>query len=410
MRNFFVLLLLCLLIAGTSDAFFRKHKRRGEPKTEVDLMNSVVNCLRHKDTLSYFYLFPPFDTLWHMVLHNSDHSPEAERQLAYLKEHPQSLIDFDPYYNHNIMARFTALIAKGEDSGVHWNNMVIQRYELQKDNLTQNLAGYDKIAPERFKGYLFVRDLLGHQTYCITITEMQKIRGYFFGGQVINILEASTVDDYIAKEAKERQYYEWLTTHPIVDTPQQDSVRKALSDTTDDGEPGKKHGLNANGDDDNSKIRKEVIDRKFYEGKFDEEIPVELYVRYMKDQRTGKLFAYDGLYKFGDQKNFVRLEITRTEDGKWTMEDDPPVGVLELVLKNKIYTGTWANNDNGSGYDVVLKQADIPEKKLEMLDNILDKGLSGSVREESMPEKKSPEELRQEKEKKMNEDRGNDGN
>lgn len=410
MRYFLVLLLLSLLIAGSTDASFRKRKHRGGPKTEVDLMNGIMNCLRHKDTLSYYYLFPPFDTLWHMVMHNSDHSPEAEKQLANLKEHPQSLIDFDPYYNHNILGRFSTVLAKGEDSGVHWNSIVIQRYELLKDNLTQNLAGYDKIAPERFKGYLFIRDLLGHQTYCITLAELQKIKGYFLGGQVINILQAATIDEFMAKEEKERQYYAWLATHPLIDTPKQDSAKKALADSTQDDADGKKNFLTSGNDDDNSRIRKEVIDRKFYEGKFDEEIPVQLYVRYMKDQRTGKLFTYDGLYKFGDQKNFVRLDISRSAEGKWTMEDDPPVGTLELVLNNKIYTGTWANTE-GAGYDVLLKQADIPEKKLEELDNILDKGLSGSVSEESLPEReKTIEEIRKEKEKKMNEDRGNDGN
>jgi len=400
MRYCFVLLLSCLLIAGANNAYGTRHKNRGEPQTEVDLMNSVVACLSHKDTLSYFYLFPPFDTLWHMVMHNSDHSPEAEKELANLREHPQSLIDFDPFYNRSIIGHFSAVLAKGEDSGIHWNSIVIQRYELQQQGLTQNLAGYEKIAPERFKGYIFVRDLLGRQTFCITIAEIQKIGGYFMGGQVINILEASTIDQFLAKEDKERRYYDWLATHPILDTPGVDSAKKALADA---------NGQNA--DDDNSKVRKEVIDRKFYAGKFDDEIPVQLYVRYMRDVRTGKLFSYDGLYKFGDQKDFVKLDINLDAQGKWTMDDDPPVGSLELVLKGKVYTGSWSNVENGSGYDVLLKQTDIPEKKVEQLDNILDKGLSGTVKEATDPDKvKAEEQMKQEKEKKANEDRGNDTN
>ena len=172
------------------------------------------------------------------------------------------------------------------------------------------------------------------------------------GGQLINILEASTIDQFLAKEDKERRYFDWLATHPIVDTPSVDSAKKANADAN-----------GQNPDDDNSKVRKEVIDRKFYSGKFDDEIPVQLYVRYMKDAKTGKLSSYDGLYKFGDQKNFVKLEITLAADGKWTMDDDPPVGSLELVLKGKVYTGSWTNNENGSGYDVMLKQTDIPEKR-----------------------------------------------
>ena len=86
-------------------------------------------------------------------------------------------------------------------------------------------------------------------------------------------------------------------------------------------------------------------------------------------------------------------------------DDDPPVGSLELVLKGKVYTGSWSNVENGSGYDVVMKQTDIPEKKVEQLDNILDKGLSGSVKEDSDPEKvKAEEQMKMEKDKKAKED------
>ena len=368
-------------------------------------MNCVVNSLKYKDTFNYYNLFPPFDTLWRMVNHSANATPEAQKQLASLKEHPQSLIDFDPFYNKEIIARFCAILAKGEDSGIHWKDIVIQRYELQKASLTRDLAGYDRIAPESFKGYLFVRDILGRHTYCITIREIQKIEGYFFGGQVINILEASSIDQFLQREEAERQYYEWLAKNPIVidtfkiDSMRKDSIKKAADN--DEGEVDKKHGAA----EDNGKVRREVVDRKFYKGMFDEEIPVELFIRYMKDPKTGKIVDYDGLYKFGDQKDYVRLDITRNADGKWTMEDDPPVGTLELILKDKAYTGTWSNNENGTGYDVLLRETVIEPRKLESLENILERNLSGSVSEESLPEKTEIE-----AKKKKEDDRGNDTN
>jgi hypothetical protein len=295
------------------------------------------------------------------------------------------------------MDRFLTVLSKGEDSGIHWNGIVIQRYELKMEQLTKDLAGYEKIAPERFMGYLFVKDMIGRMTFCITITEIQKIEGFYFGGQVVNILEASSIDEFKAKEEKERQYFEWRAKNHIIDTPKIDSSRSAVMDSI----------IAAAEDEDMSKIRKEVVDRKYYEGKFDNEIPVKLYVRYMKDVHNSKVFYYDGLYKFGDQKSYVRLDITIT-DGKWLMEDDPPVGTLELVLKDRIYTGSWLNNENGTGYDVYMRQADLPQRKMEELERILEKGLSGSASQETV--EKSPEEIRREKEKKMNEDRGNDGN
>ncbi len=93
----------------------------------------------------------------------------------------------------------------------------MQRYELNREPTTdKSLIGYDKIAPERFKGYMFVRDLLGRLTFCIAITEIQKIDGYFYGGQVTNILEASNIDQYILKGRKEQEYFDWLAKHPKV--------------------------------------------------------------------------------------------------------------------------------------------------------------------------------------------------
>src|ERR1019366_8816685 len=130
----------------------------------------------NKDSIGYFYLFPPFDSLWAFVMHNPDRSPEAIRELNHLKEHPKALLQFDPYYNRDIMARFINVLNKGEDSGIHWKSIVIQRYELSREVPSNDLIGYNRIAPERFKGYMFVRDLLGRLTFCISITEIQKIR------------------------------------------------------------------------------------------------------------------------------------------------------------------------------------------------------------------------------------------
>ena len=53
-----------------------------------------------------------------------------------------------------------------------------------------------------------------------------------------------------------------------------------------------------------------------------------------------------------------------------------------------MYTGSWTNNENQTGYDVELVQTDVPEKKIEQLDNILERGLSGSV-DEKIYEKKN---------------------
>jgi len=395
MRYFLSFLLCILLCYGVVHAYSNKHRERGLPRTEVGLMNNVLGCLQHKDSVGYFNLFVPFDSLWSMVMHNPDKSPAVVKQLDHLKEHPQALLEFDPYFNHNILGRFYHVIQKGEDSGIHWDAVVMQRYELTKaDNTNSTLIGYSLIAPERFKGYIFVRDLLGRLTFCITITEIQKINGYFFGGQITNILEAASVDEYNLKAVQEQRYFDWLAKNPDYDSLRTDSlhvdsVKKGLIDTTLTEKERVLLGLKANNlntaqvDDDKNKIRKEVVDRKYYEGKFDDEIPVKLFIRYMKDAKSGKVVSYDGLYRFGDQKSYAKLIITIEADGKWLIEDDPPIGTMELELKSKTYTGSWTNNENQTGYDVLLKQADIAPQRLIQLENILEKNLSGTVNEES---------------------------
>jgi hypothetical protein len=406
--------LFFLLLLVTLHAFGGKRRHRGEPRTEVGLMNNLIGCLSNKDTFNYYYLFPPFDTLWAFVMHNPDHSPEATRQLNNLKEHPRSLLQFDPMYNPGIMSRFLNVLNKGEDSGIHWNSIVMQRYELSREVPSRDLIGYSLIAPERFKGYMFVRDMLGRHTFCISVTEIQKIRGYFFGGQVLNILEASGVDQFIKKEQEEKEYFEWLAKNKITDSAHADSIANGLIDTAgkvaDTVGKGKKNFLSVGSatEEDTFKVRREIVDRRYYEGKFDEEIPVKLFIRYMKDLRTGLVSGYDGLYKFGDQVNYVKLHITRDKDGKWLMEDDPPIGTLELELKNKIYTGSWTNNENQTGYDVELIQTDVPERKIEQLDNILEKGLSGSVDETVYEKKDSDKADKPDKEKDKNKDSDED--
>jgi hypothetical protein len=390
MKYFIAFLLSGAVLLAPIRSFAKKHRDRGLPRTEVGLMNNVLGCLANKDSTSYFYLFPPFDTLWSFVIHNPDHTPETMKALNSLKEHPQSLLEFDPYYNHNIMMRFYNVLRKGEDSGIHWKDIVMERYELYKEQPSLALAGYEKIAPERFNGYMFVRDLLGRLTFCITITEIQKINGYFFGGQVINILEASTIDQYMAKEQEENRYFDQLAKNKKNDTTAVDGAVLSDSAIAQKDSINKADNLLRDSiinDDDKPETRKEVIDRKYYEGKFDNEIDVKLYVRYMKDPRGAKLMAYDGLYKFGDQVSYVKLLITKTPDGKWEMEDDLPLGSMELKLENKVYKGTWLNNASQTGYDVALQQTDISEKRMELLDKILEKGLSGRADEDSEDEK-----------------------
>ena len=370
-----MLLLLCVCCA---DAAAQRHReRRRWEATEGGLVYKVLQCLQRRDTAAYFDLFPPFDTLWSMVNRNTDNSPEAQRELNNLKQHPQILVEFDPLYNRSIIGGFAHVLGKGEDSGVQWSSVVMARYELHKQDPNQTMLGYNRIVPERFGGYMFVQDEFNRVTYCIRIAEIQKIKGQFFGGQLLNVLKAKNVDEFVRKEEMEQDYLRWLATHPDTTTAVATKDSTDVADTAAGDNPLLLH-RDDRPDDDGDK-REEVVDRRYYEGMMDNEIPIKMYIRYMRII-PGKPQQYDGLYKLGESKKYLKLEITVTPEGKWVIEDESAMGVMELVLKGRNYVGGWSNADE-NGFDVVMTQTGTPKGKIETLDKILDRGANPSVDE-----------------------------
>ncbi len=384
MRLYVVFILLLILHATDSSGQFRNRRQKQWPKTEGELMAKLLHSLQNKDTAEYYSLFPPFDTLWSMTMHNPDKSPEVQKELAHLKEHPQVLIEFDPLYNKDIIGNFSRILAKGEDSGMQWGSTIMARYELHKQGPSRVLEGYDQIAPERFSGYMFVTDAFNRIIFCISVAEVQKIRGQFFGGQLVNVLEAKTVDQFRMKEEKERAYFEWVAEHP--DSVATDTVSHVDSVSKTDTSAVASNPLSILRDEDGDEdgLRREVIDRRYYEGLMDNEIPISLYIRYMKVY-PGKPPQYDGLYKLGKNRRYLKLEITRNKDGKWIIEDETAVGTMELTLTARTYTGAWINAED-NGFDVVIRQTGTPKGKIELLDQILDRGASSRVDESQFEE------------------------
>ncbi|GAA4470270.1 hypothetical protein GCM10023093_31230 [Nemorincola caseinilytica] len=360
------------------------------------MMHKLLGTLQRKDTAAFYELFPTFDTLWGMVIHNSDKDTETQKVLNKLKERPQVLIEFDPLYNRTIVGGFAHVLAKGEDSGVNWNSIVMARYELYKSEPTKDLIGYDRVVPERFHGFMFINDAYARTTYGIRVAEVQKIKDHFFGGQVLNILPARTADEFNAKEQMEQDYYAWLAAHPDTVLTDTTTARadSAASDTTE-ADPLK---LSAIEEEEDGRVRREVIERRYYEGTLDNEIPIVLYIRYLKTP-PGKAQLYDGVYKLGENKRYLRLEITKNADGKWIIEDESAVGTMELTMNGRTYTGTWSNAED-NGYDVVLTQTGSQQSKIETLDKIIDQKLSGKIDESKFEKEKEAEKEKEEKEAK----------
>ncbi len=373
-----VIIILLLSCLSCVDAVAQRHRERRQwEATEGGLVYKVLQCMQRRDTAAYFDLFPPFDTLWSMVNRNTDNSPEAQQELSNLKQHPQILVEFDPLYNRSIIGGFAHVLAKGEDSGVQWSSVVMARYELHRQEPNQSMIGYSRIVPERFAGYVFVQDEFNRVTYCIRIAEIQKIKGQFFGGQLLNVLKAKNVDEFVRKEEMEQDYLRWLAAHPDTATVVATKDSTDVADTAAGENPLLMH--REEGTDDDGDKREEVVDRRYYEGMMDNEIPIKMYIRYMRII-PGKPQQYDGLYKLGDSKKYLKLEITVTPEGKWVIEDESAVGVMELALKGRNYLGGWSNADE-NGFDVIMTQTGTPKGKVEILDKILDRGANPRVDE-----------------------------
>jgi hypothetical protein len=175
--------------------------------------------------------------------------------------------------------------------------------------------------------------------------DMLQIKGEWYGGRLREVYEAGTRDEW-----DDARFY--AKKH-----------KKTEKDST------KKEPISEQPELAEKSAQKIIAERKFYGGMFDNEIPVQLYVRSLKGSCPEGICAWEAIYKFGDQDDYIRLNVTRTEDGKWQMVEDPPSGVMDLVLSKGVFTGTWTAADNQqTGYEVRLTELPASAKKIERLD------------------------------------------
>jgi hypothetical protein len=273
---------------------------------------------------------------------------------------------------------------KGEELGVHWNSIIMTRFELQKMNLTRDLVGFEKIATERFRGYIFIEDLLSRRVYGFTVTDMLNINNFWYGGRVVNIFEASTVEEYQKKLAADIQRRKYMLENGITeqDLARMDSINRAK--TADKDKDTVNDPLKIAYDDDeedNPKgkgtsrlTKKEVVDKKLFTGTFDNEIPVIMYIRYIKGNCPSGICSWEAIYKFGKQEEFIKLDVSRTDDGGWLFSEDPPIGGMELTFEHNVWTGNWASADIKTGYEVKMTEKPVSAKDVQTYDDIIQNG------------------------------------
>ncbi|MEI8278647.1 MAG: hypothetical protein WCG87_02720 [Bacteroidota bacterium] len=322
-----------------------------QPKKEEDLINAILTCLEHKDSVSYVSLFPEFAQIWAMA--NDAKSADYD-EMAYLRVHPEALRQLDPNFNKEIGNGFNSLLQQGKTLGLHWEKIARVSFELERMKETKDIKGINKIATNRLRGYVFILDELSQKRYAFTTSELMSIKGKWYGGRLTYIFEASNKDAFMEKlnlVIKNKGQLPKDTTAEV------DSTDKQQDEIT-------------------IPKRRIIVDRKYYSGKFDNEIPVKLYVRYLKVPGCkDEACAWESIFKFGEE-DYVRMKVTKNEKGAWLFSDEAVPGSMELILKGNIYTGTWTTNEDQTGYDAKLTETPITPKKTEQLDNILEEDIA----------------------------------
>jgi hypothetical protein len=314
--------------------------------TETQLINRIHSCIVDENAYCYLSLFPDMDTLSKIVMSFANPSSRDYRDMAVLQRDPVRIMHADSIFQNRLKQGFEAMIEQGKGMGIHWHSVVPVRYELVKAFETKSEV-YEKLAPVRFTGYVFIMDALTRKMYGFTISEMLQINNEWYGGYIGEVYEALNKDEY--EEMK-------IAARRDQNKPRDTTARNGELDDEDDNE------------EDPHAIQKMIVERKYYTGKLDDEIPIQLYIRGLKGTCKETICFWEAIYKFGDQDEYIMLKVSRTEDGKWLFVEDPPAGSMELTLENGIYTGTWTANDNQTGYEVKLKESPATPKKRDNLE------------------------------------------
>jgi hypothetical protein len=354
-------LALFLLVFHYTPAYCAPEQAIEAPaKTEKELIARIVKSLRDEDSAAHSSQFMQFDDLWKLVINFRDTNVVAGMQVAQLRQAPNTIRKFDPFFNPQIGLDFNHVIEKGEDSAVHWDKIELARYELKKIGMTEEMVGYNYIAPLRFQGYIFVRDNFTRKIFAIAVTDIQNIKGNWYGGHVVDIFEADTEDKYLAKLKREEAWYKKLLAEGI----DIDSMKRSIDSIKNaDSEHGADSGVVL--------TRKEVVERKYYFGLLDDEIPVTLYVQYLRGGCKEKVCEWIAIFKFDEEGEYIKTSVHK-ENGKWYFTQEPDKSVLELEIKGKAFEGTFLSIKDQIEYEAYFEEIVPKQSTKEKLDALVD--------------------------------------
>lgn len=356
--RFAVLCILSLVCCG----LFQSAK--AQANSEKELVQQIITILQTEDDTAYASLFPTIKLFADAI---NDYQPRDSFQLFRinaLRSNMRHLMEFDPEMNPRIFDMMHFVKTKGADSGLHWNEIMIAKYEFDKQRLPRELIGLELIAPMRMQGYIFIRDMLTRRRYAIAVRDIFMINGKWYGGLTLNILEASSAAEYeeeLEFEEKELRKLMLAKQEGRLDSVLaiRDSIKKTRQMAVNADEEG----------DEGEPLYKEIAERKLYTGYFDKTVQVELYVRFIKGNCPEGICSWEAIYKFEDTKEYIMLEVERKIDGTFVFTE-PGVGVMELKMNGDTFTGTWTSAKDKTEYETYLREKkEVKDRKLFKLDS-----------------------------------------
>lgn len=352
----FILFIACL--PATAPAY-------AQAASEKELVYKIVDILRSGSDSSYAAIFPTFKMMADLAATYQPRDSFQMERINKIRLNMRHLQQFDPEYNPAIVSRMNFVRKKAADSGVHWGDILIAKYELDKQRLPYELIGFELIAPIRMQGYIFIRDMLTRRRYGIAVRDIYMMGDKWYGGTVLNILEASNEAEYeesLAIEEKELKKLMIYKERGLLDSvlAARDSIRKSKLYA----------GAGVDDEDEEAErtLYKDIADRKLYTGYFDKQVEVELYMRFIKGPCPEAICSFEAMYKFGDLNEYIILEVERKPDGTFVMTEEE-LGVMELKLEGNTFTGTWTSVRDKTEYEAYLKEKEeIRDRKLYKLD------------------------------------------
>ncbi|MDI9319751.1 MAG: hypothetical protein QM530_04670 [Phycisphaerales bacterium] len=319
-------------------------------------MQKIVLSLQQKDSFVYAQVFPSADTMNRITLRKAPSSSDAYQKSTYMISSPEFLMAQDSLIQKQAWELFRNFLNKSKKMVIHWESLVMSRYELEALAKTRDDV-LEAIVPERFVGYIFLEDIITRKIYTLTLSDILKMDGKWYGGELNYIFEANSKDGFNAQLKAEKI-----------------RIRKGLPETAVSKIDSLKLKNEEEEEEEPIHKRKQVVDRKLYFGYLDNEIQVSLYIRSIKGDCPDGVCTWEAIFKFGDNE-YSRQEVSRNEDGNWVFVEEETGGVMELNLKGDTFTGTFSATLDKVDYDAQLKEKPMTNKKLESLDAIIEKGM-----------------------------------